>query len=70
MEGEKESVTRTESEGGMAGIRTHEQRTIGTKSDALTHYTTEEEWEKIRVFELIYLTGGLVVVQRLLLPVV
>ena len=46
MEGEKESVTRTESEGGMAGIRTREQRTIGTKSDALTHYTMEEEWKK------------------------
>ena len=52
MEGEKESVTRTESEGGMAGIRTREQRTIGTKSDALTHYTTEEEWEKSEFLNL------------------
>ena len=43
MEGEKEPVERTESEGGMAGIRTREQRTIGTSADALTHYTTEEE---------------------------
>ena len=52
MEGEKEPVERTESEGGMAGIRTREQRTIGTKTDALTHYTTEEEWKKSEFLNL------------------
>ena len=37
---------------GMAGIRTREQRTIGTKTDALTHYTTEEEWKKSEFLNL------------------
>lgn len=46
--------TKQSKETSITGIRTHEQRTTRQGADALTHCTTKEEWEIIRVFKPIY----------------